>query len=59
MIYNSQASDPAVERLLEIAKSAKVPIVGVSETEPAGKTHQQWMLDQLDALDKALSGANS
>jgi zinc/manganese transport system substrate-binding protein len=59
MLHNSQASDPAVERLVKIAEEAKVPVVGVSETEPEGKTYQEWMLQQLDALDKALAGANS
>jgi zinc/manganese transport system substrate-binding protein len=59
MLHNSQASDPSVERLVKIAEEAKVPVVGVSETEPAGKTYQQWMLQQLDALDKALAEANS
>ena len=56
MIYNSQADDQAVKRLVEIAKAAKVPVVGVSETEPKGETYQVWMMKQLDALDRALSG---
>ncbi len=59
MIYNAQADDQAVKRLVELAKTSKIPIVGVSETEPAGKTYQAWMLGQLDALDKALSGQGS
>ena len=59
MIYNAQADDQAVKRLVALAKDSKIPIVGVSETEPAGKTYQAWMLGQLDALDKALSGKNS
>jgi hypothetical protein len=28
-------------------------------TEPADTSYQQWMTRQLDALDKALSGAAS
>ena len=59
MIYNAQADDPSVKRLVEIAKASKIPIVGVSETEPAGKTYQAWMMEQLDALDHALSGKTS
>lgn len=58
MIYNSQADDQAVKRLVQIARAAKVPLVGVTETEPAGKTYQVWMMQQLDALDRALSGSN-
>ena len=59
MIYNAQADDQSVKRLVEIAKTSKIPIVGVSETEPAGKTYQAWMMGQLDALDHALSGKTS
>lgn len=55
MLYNAQASDPAVQRLVQLAKDQKVPIVGVSETEPHNMTYQEWMISQLDALDKALS----
>jgi zinc/manganese transport system substrate-binding protein len=56
MLYNAQASEPAVQRLVQMAKDQKMPVVGVSETEPAGSTYQVWMMSQLDALDKALSG---
>lgn len=56
MIYNAQADDQAVKRLVALARESGIPIVGVSETEPAGKTYQAWMLGQLDALDEALSG---
>ena len=59
MIYNAQADDQSVKRLVEIAKASKIPIVGVSETEPAGETYQAWMMGQLDALDHALSGKTS
>ena len=59
MLYNSQADDQAVKRLVDIARASKVPVVGVSETEPAGKTYQGWMLQQLDALDHALAGTTS
>ncbi len=57
-IYNSQATDSAAERLLRIAQAAKMPVVGVTETEPRGQDYQAWMLGQLDALDRAFSPAN-
>jgi zinc/manganese transport system substrate-binding protein len=57
MLYNAQASEPAVARLAQMAKDNDIPVVGVSETEPPGSTYQQWMLAQLDALDAALGGA--
>ena len=56
MLFNAQASEPAVARLVQMARDEKIPVVGVSETEPAGANYQQWMTSQLDALDKALSG---
>ncbi len=59
MLYNSQADDQAVKRLVQIAKDNHVPVVGVSETEPAGSTYQSWMTKQLDALDHALAGKAS
>ena len=57
MLYNAQASEPAVARLVQMAKDNAIPVVGVSETEPANSTYQKWMLGQLDALDVALGGA--
>jgi len=56
MLFNAQASEPAVQRLVKLAEDEKIPVVGITETEPAGKTYQDWMLSQLDALDKALAG---
>jgi zinc/manganese transport system substrate-binding protein len=59
MLYNAQASEPAVQRLVQMARDEKIPVVGVSETEPAGANYQQWMANQIDALDHALSGGAS
>ncbi|MGZ2745879.1 metal ABC transporter solute-binding protein, Zn/Mn family [Burkholderia stagnalis] len=56
LIYNSQAEEPMTKRMLKLARDAGVPTVSVTETQPAGKTFQQWMLGELDALGKALSG---
>ena len=56
MLFNAQASEPAVERLVKLAKANAIPVVGVSETEPPGATYQSWMLGQLDGLEKALAG---
>ena len=59
MFYNKQASDKAVQRLVNIAHAAKVPVVGVTETAPAGLTYQEWMLGQLDDTEKSLAGPPS
>jgi len=54
LVYNSQASDPIAERMMKLAKASQVPVVGAAETEPPGKTYQQWMTSELDAVDRAL-----
>ncbi len=59
MLYNTQADDQAVKRLVGIAKDFHVPVVGISETEPAGKSYEQWMMGQLTNLEKALSSGRS
>lgn len=59
LIYNKQVSEKLTERLLAVAKKAKVPVVAVTETKPEGVSFTDWMVGELDALDKALDGANS
>ena len=56
MLYNAQASEPAVGKLVQLAKDNGIPVVGVSETEPPNSAYQDWMMGQLNALDKALAG---
>jgi zinc/manganese transport system substrate-binding protein len=55
LFYNGQASDPIASRMQDIAKQSGVPVVGVTETEPAGTTFASWMLTQLDEVEKALA----
>jgi len=58
LIYNEQAGGNAIQRLLDIARRSRIPVVGVTETEPPGVDYQQWMLAQLSALGRALSSSN-
>lgn len=55
LLYNSQATGPAAQRMLRLAKSSGIPVVPVTETLPAGQTYQSWMSTQLDALEAALT----
>ncbi|MGH8781057.1 metal ABC transporter solute-binding protein [Paraburkholderia sp.] len=55
LIYNSQATEALTKRMLKLAQQSHVPTVSVTETEPAGKNFQQWMLAQLNALETALA----
>ena len=59
LICNSQVSGSLTRRLRDIAARAKVPVIGVTETMPANLSFQDWVLGELDILDKALSGPNS
>ncbi len=56
LIYNVQTVTPITTNLQNEAKQNNIPIVPVSETMPAGKTYQSWMLDQLNNLEQALGG---
>jgi zinc/manganese transport system substrate-binding protein len=56
LIYNQQTVTPITTNLQDAAKKAHIPIVPVTESMPAGKTYQAWMLDQLNALQGALGG---
>jgi zinc/manganese transport system substrate-binding protein len=56
LIYNVQTVTPLTTNLQNAALKNNIPIVPVSETMPQGKTYQGWMLDQLNALQKALGG---
>jgi zinc/manganese transport system substrate-binding protein len=55
LIYNSQAVTPITTQMQDDAKQNHVPVVPVSETEPTGKTYQQWMLGELTTLQQALA----
>jgi len=56
LIFNSQASGTAAQRMVDIARQSQVPVVGVTETEPPGKHYQEWLRDELDAVARALAG---
>jgi zinc/manganese transport system substrate-binding protein len=54
LIYNSQATGPIAGRMRRIAEASGVPVIGVTETEPADQNYQAWMTSVLDAVDRAL-----
>ena len=54
LFYNQQVTDPTTERLKKLAIQSGVPIVGVTETQPANcKTYVDWMLAELKAVSEA------
>lgn len=59
MFYNKQASSKIVQHLVELARANSIPVVGVTETAPPGLSYQDWMLDEINATEKALGGPSS
>jgi zinc/manganese transport system substrate-binding protein len=59
LFYNGQVEDAFTRNLAALAKQAGVPIVAVTETQPAGKDFAAWMLDTLNATAKALGDKTS
>jgi zinc/manganese transport system substrate-binding protein len=55
LLYNRQAVSPVTAGLGGEARSARIPVVAVTETLPAGLTFQQWQLGQARALAAALA----
>ncbi len=56
LFYNSQVTDATTTHLLAIAKKNGVPVIGVTETEPANETIQSWFSGQIAAVAAALKG---
>jgi|ERR1035437_6314274 zinc/manganese transport system substrate-binding protein len=56
LLYNSQATSPLTESMKTMASQFGVPVVGVSETMPSGKSFVDWQLAQLNAIEAALGG---
>jgi zinc/manganese transport system substrate-binding protein len=59
LFCNSQTSGDLTARLQRIARESKVPTVGITETEPPGVTYQAWILQALEATERALAGQSS
>ena len=54
LLYNKQVTSNLTRRLIDVARSANVPVVGITETEPADTCFADWMLSELDDLEQAL-----
>jgi zinc/manganese transport system substrate-binding protein len=58
-IYNDQVINPLTTKMLDIAKIENIPIVGISELMPENMLYTEWLMQQLNALEKALEGNSS
>jgi zinc/manganese transport system substrate-binding protein len=55
LMYNSQTVTKITTQVKDLAVRSSVPVVGVSETAPAGKSFQDWQLGTLQELERALA----
>ena len=60
LAYNQQVTDTLTQSFLDAAGKTGIPVVGVYETMPTpGYTYQSWMLAEVAAIEKAVSGGVS
>ena len=60
LLYNVQTVTPVTTQIRALAVQHAIPVVGVSETMPAGvATYQQWQQSQLTHLLHALQSSRS
>jgi zinc/manganese transport system substrate-binding protein len=56
-LYNQQVTDALTESFISLAEANGIPVVGVYETMPTpGFDYQSWMLAEVNALSKAVTG---
>ena len=57
LLYNQQVTDSLTQSFIKLANENGIPVVGVYETMPTpGFDYQSWMLAEVNALDKAVTG---
>jgi len=54
VIFNDQTATEATRRVRTAAQEARLPVVGVTETLPAGTDYLTWQTDAVDRLAAAL-----
>ncbi|WP_264960652.1 metal ABC transporter solute-binding protein, Zn/Mn family [Neoasaia chiangmaiensis] len=50
LIVNPNVTNPSADRLADVARQARVPIISMTEIPPPGRHWQDWIGDRLDAL---------
>lgn len=59
LVYNAQTSGPQTTDVVDAAKAAGVPAVGVTETLPSGTDYLGWMARNVTAVEGALGGSGA
>jgi zinc/manganese transport system substrate-binding protein len=55
LIYNQQTVGPLTAHMSALARANHIPVLAVSETEPAHEHYQDWLLGVLAAIGQALA----
>lgn len=55
LIYNEQSDGPLAQHMRALAQARHIPVLGVTETEPAGVDYQHWLLGVVTAIGQALA----
>jgi zinc/manganese transport system substrate-binding protein len=55
LFYNKQVNSPLVQQLLTLAKAHAIPIIGITETQPAYTSYREWMLEPLKQVENVLN----
>jgi zinc/manganese transport system substrate-binding protein len=58
LLHNKQVTSSLANRLINVARRANVPVVGITETAPANASYVDWMLGELGELEQALQSSN-
>lgn len=57
LLYNAQATSPVTQHVQDLARTAGIPVVAVTETQPPdASTFQTWQENQLVEILRALGG---
>ena len=59
LFYNKQVNSPLIQQLLNVAKTQTIPVIGVTETQPANTNYSEWMLQPLKQLEKIVNERHS
>lgn len=55
LVYNTQAASKITDQMRKLAEERRIPVVGVSETLPKGKSFAEWMIGTLEAVEAGLA----
>jgi zinc/manganese transport system substrate-binding protein len=57
LLHNAQTSGALAEKMMGLAQQSGIPVVGVTETLPPGRTYQAWIGEEIAAIAKALEAS--